>query len=1187
MLTVSKRAIEITAANQTKTYGDEFEFAGNEYEISSGSLAAGDTIASVAFDCAGAPAAAPYKAEGYPIVASGATGAGLDNYSITYVDGLMTIGRAVVTVTADDKSKNYGEDDPVLTATVTGLVNNEDESLIAYALSREAGDGAGTYEIEPTGEETQGNYAVVYETGVFTINRATVTVTAVDAAKVYGANDPAFVANATGYLLGDTFEVVYTVSREPGEDVGEYSIVPSGEAEQGNYAVVYENAVLAISPAAARVVVDAKTKTYGSADPKLTATVEGLVNGDGADAIAYTLSREAGEDAGTYAIAASGAALQGNYAVEYAPAALTVVRAVATVTALDAAKVYGEEDPEFVATVEGLANGDDASAIAYVISREAGEVVGEYSILPSGEAVQGNYTVEFAPGKFAISKAALTIAADDKSKTYGENDPELTATVTGLVEWDEAELVLDYTLSREAGEDAGTYAITPVFEGALDNYTVECEPGTLAILPAAVTVAANGAAKIYGEPDPEFTATVSGLIGDEDVGAIAYSISREAGEDAGTYEIIPSGAAVQGNYAVEYVTGTLTIGRLGVVVTADDATKTYGEADPEFTAKVEGLVEGDDESAIEYAISREPGEDVGAYAIVLSGEEEQGNYLVTYENGVLAISRATATVRADGKSKTVGEADPELTATIEGLAAWDDESAIVYDEPVREPGEEIGSYAISVTGEEEQGNYLVTYEPGVFEIVEKQNLAASFDTAVSSELNWDTGLVDLTFTITNAGEGAASADSDYWVELLPGPEGSGERAYVANTYCIDSPDGVTTNGSDYVDLTAEIKAALAATGNCDEAFDPGETVTLGGVSLYHWKRWSAEKFTDTDDLFKAGELAGTEKDGEATGATTASAVLAEEAPGTAEAAQPSLFPSGIETIGEFTAATAATYNGWLRDADGKIAALVKVVTSAVRREGAPARATITVTPFDGSRKRILRTSFAPGSNPVDEFGIVYGNLGLSGEFDGCTVEAARDFAKAKARSPERALAQSMPVGTWTLAFEDSAGFSSFSVKVAKNGKAKVTGTLSGSAKVTASVQGVLGEDHLFAVPVVNARKGVGFVLWIGEDGSLAVTDVATTGWTPVACGAPGAFAGADALEFDIPAWRSYTGEVNALRVSFNARTGAASGSFKLPYAQDGRTRADTVKLSGVVVGGRLYATATVRRLGSFKVTTEK
>ena len=108
----------------------------------------------------------------------------------------------------------------------------------------------------------------------------------------------------------------------------------------------------------------------------------------------------------------------------------------------------------------------------------------------------------------------------------------------------------------------------------------------------------------------------------------------------GEYAITVTGDAVQGNYNVTYVDGTLVIVRAPVVVTANNQSKQYGEYDPELTVTVTGLQNNDAESVIDYQVTRAAGENVGEYAITPSGDAEQGNYSVTYVPGTLTTGAA-------------------------------------------------------------------------------------------------------------------------------------------------------------------------------------------------------------------------------------------------------------------------------------------------------------------------------------------------------------------------------------------------------------------------------------------------------------------------------------------------------------------------------------------------------------------
>ena len=88
------------------------------------------------------------------------------NYEDSFGDATVTITQKPVTVTANNKSKIYGTDDPTLDAAVSGTLGDD---TVIYTLSRAEGENVGTYTITPTGDASQGNYSVTYVTGTLTI----------------------------------------------------------------------------------------------------------------------------------------------------------------------------------------------------------------------------------------------------------------------------------------------------------------------------------------------------------------------------------------------------------------------------------------------------------------------------------------------------------------------------------------------------------------------------------------------------------------------------------------------------------------------------------------------------------------------------------------------------------------------------------------------------------------------------------------------------------------------------------------------------------------------------------------------------------------------------------------------------------------------------------------------------------
>src|SRR5262249_40255646 len=144
-LTVNTAALDITATDKTKTYGQTVTFAGAEF--TSSGLQNGETIGSVALSSTGAAATAVVGS--YDILVSDATGGTFtaSNYTTTYHKGTLTITKAMASVTPDAKMKTYGDLDPTLTGTLVGFVASDN---VTASYSRTAGENAGSYTISAT-----------------------------------------------------------------------------------------------------------------------------------------------------------------------------------------------------------------------------------------------------------------------------------------------------------------------------------------------------------------------------------------------------------------------------------------------------------------------------------------------------------------------------------------------------------------------------------------------------------------------------------------------------------------------------------------------------------------------------------------------------------------------------------------------------------------------------------------------------------------------------------------------------------------------------------------------------------------------------------------------------------------------------------------------------------------------------
>ncbi len=179
----------MTANSTSKTYGRSVTFAGSEF--STVGLVNGDKVSSVTLASPGAAATATVAGSPYTITSSTAAGTGLGNYDITYVAGSLTVNKAALTVTANSKSKNYGQTVTFAGTefSTSGLVNGDKVTGVTLTSSGAAAAAAvAAYPIVPSAAAGTGlgNYNISYVAGSLTVNKAALTVTANSTSKTYG-----------------------------------------------------------------------------------------------------------------------------------------------------------------------------------------------------------------------------------------------------------------------------------------------------------------------------------------------------------------------------------------------------------------------------------------------------------------------------------------------------------------------------------------------------------------------------------------------------------------------------------------------------------------------------------------------------------------------------------------------------------------------------------------------------------------------------------------------------------------------------------------------------------------------------------------------------------------------------------------------------------------------------------------
>src|SRR5262249_45824152 len=130
----------------------------------------------------------------------------LGNYSVSSTNGTLTVNPAALVGIADDKSRPYGQTNPVFTVHYIGFVNDEDDSVLsAESIGSPPADETspiGTYPISGSGQ-SNANYSITYSNGTLTVTAHALTVVADNTSRPYGQTNPVFTGSVAGVQNGD------------------------------------------------------------------------------------------------------------------------------------------------------------------------------------------------------------------------------------------------------------------------------------------------------------------------------------------------------------------------------------------------------------------------------------------------------------------------------------------------------------------------------------------------------------------------------------------------------------------------------------------------------------------------------------------------------------------------------------------------------------------------------------------------------------------------------------------------------------------------------------------------------------------------------------------------------------------------------------------------------------------------
>ena len=408
--------------------------------------------------------------------------------------------------------------------------------------------------------------------------------------------------------------------------------------------------------------------------PEITVTADGVTLTKDVDyTVSYGDNINVGENNGSVTITAVS---DGNYTFEPVTKEFNIVRQAGKISIkANNAEYTGEAyDAENNIEVTKTGTGDvtytyylDAKANTPTTTEDksgaasegaAPKNAGTYYVKAS-MAPSGNYgSAESTVASFTITKKALTVTADNKSITFGDEAPTYTFTAKGYVGDDNDSVVnANFACDYTQGDNAGTYTITVTAAAA--NYDITCNPGTLTV--AKKTLTANELTASETNPtakEYDGTAALPGVTYQVTINGNAYTVDGTAefdNKNVGTGKIVTftPNAFNSTNYEFETdltMTFKADITAKALTVTGLTAIDRVYDGTTNVTltgGELANVISGDDVSAdmpksgtVSDPDASETPKTVTFDAITLAGADKE-NYTLTQPNVTVTISKAT------------------------------------------------------------------------------------------------------------------------------------------------------------------------------------------------------------------------------------------------------------------------------------------------------------------------------------------------------------------------------------------------------------------------------------------------------------------------------------------------------------------------------------------------------------------
>ena len=514
-----------------------------------------------------------------------------ENYNAKTLDVTINIVKAAVTITfTPDKNDEvvYGDELPSLSAyvgeTKIGTVAKEDYALKLNEISF---SGIATYVGECSIEVKNftndyyntNNFNITFSSYKITVKKATLNVNIAEISNLtYGDDLPEIGYEIKGWKNGDDkseYKLLPETKYAKKSAVGTYWFTYNVSGEKiGYYDVTVNTVEFKVNKRAATITIDnVNDITYGDEEPKLSAKVKNVLDGD---TLSYTLKTDysAKKKPGGYnAFVEIKEGDNSNYNVSVVNKTFTVLKKELTITLGSKRVAAGKEYKVDAAslTIDGLLADDTVTGYVTITKTEAGVYTAndfdKTNLKFDSECykvIKYDLTVEFVKVDFKIHFA-------DKEVDYNGQNHNVSVTADDgtnyTITYGTKKGIYDLT-DAPSYKNAGEYVTYfKVVDNSLDDGSEYEDEIKLTVKKAEVEIKIGTYTMTYGNELPEFSYEATGLLnGDTLSGEAQYIVEGMTDGNVGTYKVKVGGLSANDNYAITVVPGTLTINQKSIAV---------------------------------------------------------------------------------------------------------------------------------------------------------------------------------------------------------------------------------------------------------------------------------------------------------------------------------------------------------------------------------------------------------------------------------------------------------------------------------------------------------------------------------------------------------------------------------------------------------------------------------------------